>query len=186
MATKREGESLSVLGPLGKGFELPQNDQMPILVAGGMGIAPLLSLAQSIKTSDVQIMMGVGTADEIISIDEIVDRHVEVSVATDDGTKGYAGPVTDLLEEYLKLHEPRKDSLPIFTCGPLPMLKSVALIINDRDVSCQVSLEAAMACGLGACQGCVIKTSSKDKIHYYHVCKDGPVFPVQAIDWNVL
>jgi len=186
MAKKREGERLSVLGPLGKGFELPQNDQMPILVAGGMGIAPLLSLAQTIKTSGVQILMGVGTANEIISIDEIVDRHVDVSIATDDATEGYAGPVTDLLEEYLKLHEPRKDSLPLFTCGPLPMLKSVASIVNDRDISCQVSLEAAMACGLGACQGCAIKASSKKKMDYYHVCKDGPVFPVQAVDWNIL
>jgi dihydroorotate dehydrogenase electron transfer subunit len=186
MADKREGERLSVLGPLGKGFELPRNGQVPVLVAGGMGIAPLLSLAQSIKTSDVEIMMGAGTAKEIITIDEIVDRYIDVSIATDDGTKGYAGPVTDLLEEYLKLHEPRKDSLPLFTCGPLPMLKSVASIINDRDLSCQVSLEATMACGLGACQGCAIKASSKEKIDYYHVCKDGPVFPVQAIDWNIL
>jgi dihydroorotate dehydrogenase electron transfer subunit len=186
MATKREGESLSVLGPLGTGFELPHSDQLPLLVAGGMGIAPLLSLAQATKTGDIHIMMGVGTADEIIAIDEIIDRHVDVSIATDDGTEGHAGPVTDLLEAYLKPDEPRKDLLPLFACGPLPMLKSVASIISDRDVSCQVSLEATMACGLGACQGCAIKTSSKNKIDYYHVCKNGPVFPAQDIDWKKL
>ena len=186
MAETKKGERLSVLGPLGKGFEIPKNNQIPLLVAGGIGVAPLIFLAQTVKSRPVQFMMGFGSASEIIAIDWMGRLPVDVSIATDDGTSGHAGPVTDLLEAYLRQNRGLKDSLSVFTCGPGPMLKKLAALTIDHDIPCQVSMEAAMACGLGACQGCAVKASSDEKRAYFHVCKEGPVFPVQAIDWKNL
>jgi dihydroorotate dehydrogenase electron transfer subunit len=186
MAEIKEGEKLSVLGPLGKGFEIRNSNQMPLLVAGGIGVAPLFFLAQSMKATPVQFMMGFGSVSEIIPIEEDASLSMDVFIATDDGTAGYAGPVTDLLASYLKEQGLDKDSLSIFTCGPAPMLKKVAAMALENGISCQASLEANMACGIGACQGCAIKASSDEKSSYYHVCKHGPVFWVDAIDWNSL
>ena len=186
MAEVREGERLSVLGPLGVGFDVPKNDQISLLVAGGIGIAPLFFLAQSMKIRNIRFMAGFGSSGEIIRIERIGEPRVDVSIATDDGTEGYTGTVTALLDECLKKHGPEKDSLSVFTCGPRPMLKKVAAMTMEREIDCQASLEASMACGLGACQGCAVKTSSYEGQTYFHVCRDGPVFPAQSIDWGGL
>ena len=184
MAEKRKGERLSLLGPLGKGFQPPKTNQTSLLVAGGIGIAPLLFLIQNMNSRSVHLMAGFGTADEIIGIDQLSDLPVNVSIATDDGTVGHGGPVTELVEAFLRDRNPDKHALSIFACGPKPMLKKVAAAALDRDLPCQASLEAAMACGLGACQGCAVKASSIEDRAYYHVCADGPVFPVRSIDWD--
>lgn len=186
MAETREGERFSLLGPLGRGFEPPKGKRLSLLVAGGIGIAPLLFLIQSMNSRSVQLMTGFGSADEIIGIDQVGDFSIEVSIATDDGTAGHAGPVTELLEAFLRDRNPEKDALSIFACGPEAMLGKVAAMALERGLPCQASLEAAMACGLGACQGCAIKASANEKRAYYHVCADGPVFPVQSIDWDSL
>ena len=186
MGETREGERLSLLGPLGKGFKLPKRNQTSLVVAGGIGIAPLFFLIQSMKSRSAHLMTGFGSADEIIDIDQVGDFPVDVSIATDDETAGHGGPVTDLVEVFLRDRTPNKDPLSIFACGPEPMLKKVAAMALDRDLPCQVSLEAAMACGVGACQGCAIKASTNENRAYYHVCADGPVFPVQSIDWDSL
>jgi dihydroorotate dehydrogenase electron transfer subunit len=117
----------------------------------------------------------------------VVDSpNVNIAIATDDGTYGHAGLATDLLEAYIEERKGGKEALSIFTCGPKPMLKKVALIAKQLDLPCQASLEAAMACGLGACLGCAVEASPKEGQTYRYVCKDGPVFPVQAIDWDRL
>lgn len=184
LAERKEGERLSVLGPLGKGFELPRTHEIPLLVGGGIGVAPLFFLSQTMKTTDIEFMMGFGSSNEIIDMNGIVILNANVSVATGDGTAGHNGPVTDLLEEYLKKNVVRKDSLSLFTCGPIPMLKRVLDIAINVGIPCQSSMEAFMACGLGACQGCAIKVASKESRDYYHVCRDGPVFPIQSLDWK--
>jgi len=186
MAETPEGERLSVLGPLGKGFELPNTHQLPLLVAGGIGVAPLLFLAQAMKSGPIQLMMGFGSASEIIAIEQILEFMIDVIIATDDGSAGHAGPVTDLMEAYLRPSRLKRDSVSVFACGPEPMLKKVAAVALDRNITCQASLEAVMACGLGACQGCAVKASSNEKRSYYHVCTDGPVFSVHSIDWSSL
>jgi dihydroorotate dehydrogenase electron transfer subunit len=186
MAKTREGERLSLLGPLGKGFDLPKSTQASLLVAGGIGIAPLFFLIQNMNSRSSYLMMGFASADEIIGIDQMDDFPIDVSIATDDGTAGHAGPVTDLMEGFLRNGSPEKKALSIFTCGPEPMLKKVAALAVEKKLSCQASLEATMACGLGACQGCAIKASKNESRAYYHVCADGPVFPVTAIDWDSL
>ena len=182
LAEKKEGEKLSVLGPLGKGFELPKPNQTPLLIAGGIGVAPLFFLSQTMKNPDIEFLIGFGSSKEIIDMNGIVDANV--SMATDDGTTGHHGPVTDLLEEYLKKYVAMKDSLSLFTCGPIPMLKRVADIAVNGNIPCQSSMEAFMACGLGACQGCAIKADSKENRDYYLVCRDGPVFPIQSLNWK--
>jgi len=184
LTEKKEGEKLSILGPLGKGFELPKTHETPLLIGGGIGVAPLFFLSQTLKAIDIEFMMGFGSSKEIIDMNGIVVLNANVSIATDDGTVGHNGLVTDLLEEYLKKHVAKKDSFSIFTCGPVPMLKRVVDIAIHGSIPCQSSLEAFMACGLGACQGCAIKADSKESREYYHVCRDGPVFPIQSLDWK--
>lgn len=185
MCDAREGESLSVLGPLGSGFEMPQKGEKPLLVAGGMGIAPLIFLALIMGPRSFPFLAGFGSAKEIVATDEIGFSGLDLSISTDDGSEGHRGLVTELLENRLAGFNGNINPV-VFACGPLPMLKEVAAITLDKDVPCQVSLEASMACGLGACQGCAIRRSSEQAMAYYHVCQDGPVFNVNALDWERL
>ncbi len=181
----REGELLSVLGPLGSGFERPQKGEKPILVAGGMGIAPLIFLATTMKPGSLTFLAGFSSGEEIAAADEIGLSGIYISISTDDGSAGHRGLVTELLKDRLAGFNGNINPV-VFACGPLPMLKEVAAITLDKDIPCQVSLEASMACGLGACQGCAIRRSSEQAMAYYHVCQDGPVFDVNALDWEAL
>jgi dihydroorotate dehydrogenase electron transfer subunit len=184
LAQTKEGERLPVLGPLGKGFEPPAGGISPILVGGGIGVAPLCFLAQSLSKIKAEFMMGFASTKEIPRLKHIKGPHTRISLSTDDGTRGHAGFVTDLLEKYLEKRGPDKDALSLFACGPKPMLKKVAQIALGYRLSCQVSLEASMSCGLGACQGCAVKASGAEGRPYHHVCKDGPVFDAKEIDWE--
>jgi dihydroorotate dehydrogenase electron transfer subunit len=187
LAETGEGGILSVIGPLGRSFELPEGDKKTLLVAGGIGIAPLLFLAQTMKTRDMEFMTGFASSSEIIDAGQVSDLSIKISIATDNGTAGYAGTVTDLLNYYLDQNPEKKRSFYLYTCGPLQMLKGVVSITFDHNIPCQVSMESAMACGLGACQGCAVKAFSREgETHYHHVCKDGPVFPAHVIDWKSL
>jgi dihydroorotate dehydrogenase electron transfer subunit len=182
MSKRKPGERLWVLGPLGQGFDLPKNGKTTVLVAGGIGVAPLMSLAQALRMDQLSFMAGYRRAEEIVRLEELGMGHVNVALATDDGSEGHYGQVTDLLEDYVKRHE--EDVAGICACGPVPMLKRIVLISAEREIECQVSLEAYMACGLGACLGCAVPASSHDHEAYHHVCKDGPVFNADAIDWE--
>jgi len=182
MAETITGDRLSVLGPLGRGFDIPGKNIRCILIAGGLGVAPLCFLAQKIRPET--FMAGYGSFSGIIPLDRILEYDLHPSIATDDGTEGHAGPVTDLLEAYLGQNPSESHLLRVFTCGPEPMLKKVAEITSAMGISCQASLESHMACGLGACQGCAVKTASDVKRTYFHVCQDGPVVSIAQIDWN--
>jgi dihydroorotate dehydrogenase electron transfer subunit len=186
MSRKMAGEKLSVLGPLGRGFEMHEGGGFSLLVAGGIGIAPLLFLAQTMDPSQFRLLTGFGTARDIIRAEDVVGDVGEVSLATDDGSMGYGGPVTDLLGAYLEERNAHGGGPCLFTCGPHPMLKKVASMARQSQARCQASLEASMACGLGACQGCAVRASGGEERAYYHVCGDGPVFPASAIDWERL
>lgn len=181
MASRKSGERMSVFGPLGKGFDLPSPGHTPLIVGGGIGIAPLCFLAQKLGTLPVPIMLGASSAEEVVSIQDMDIGLKEVSIATDDGSKGHHGVVTDLL----RVHLDEKSKGPqrfVYACGPTPMLRKVAEMTMDGTL-CQVSLEATMACGVGACQGCVVKAAPEEDKSWYHVCKEGPVFNVGQIDW---
>jgi dihydroorotate dehydrogenase electron transfer subunit len=175
---------LKVLGPLGKGFVRPSAGQHAILAAGGMGIAPLMFLARSMAPESYTFFAGFGSADQIVRADEPGLSGIKMSIATDDGSAGHHGLVTELLEKGpAGLSGDRR---MVFSCGPHPMLKAVAAITHERAIPCQVSLEAAMACGLGACQGCAVKAAAGQDRAYWHVCQDGPVFDATDLDWGAL
>jgi len=184
LSDRREGESLAVLGPLGRGFEIPGKDQRSILTAGGMGIAPLLFLARCLASERTSFLVGFGSAGQVIRAEPTGPLNIPIGMATDDGSAGHHGLVTDLLEDALDRRDGERAT--VFACGPLPMLKAVAAITRARRVPCQVSLEAAMACGLGACQGCAVKAAAGQGRTYWHVCQDGPVFDAIHLDWEAM
>jgi dihydroorotate dehydrogenase electron transfer subunit len=182
MAAARPGENLQILGPLGKPFVVPEEKRLPVLVAGGIGIAPLFFLAESLRTRELEFMMGFRSAGDIIRLEGARSPSHNWSIATDDGTGGHAGFVTDLL--LLTLGKKQGLALSLFACGPKPMLKKVAETATKHGVPCQVSLESVMACGFGVCQGCAVKAFPGESRSYHYVCQEGPIFPVQDVDWE--
>ena len=183
MTESREGDRMWVLGPLGKGFAMPDKHASRLLVGGGIGIAPLIFLDQFRREDSLTFMMGFRSAMDIISPQSITGEHRGFLVATDDGTKGHHGPVTDLLEAHLRKNP---GQATVYACGPKPMLRKVAEMTMPLRIPCLVSLESHMACGLGACQGCAVKASVSSDRSYLHVCKEGPVFEAEDIDWEGL
>jgi len=181
MTELREGEKVQVLGPLGKGFAVPEKKSVsPVLVGGGIGIAPLVFLAHDQRAKDLTFMTGFRSAQDILPPQKITGDEQGVAVATDDGTRGHHGPVTDLLEMTLR----KSRAAAVYACGPKPMLKKVAEMSAALRIPCQVSLEAHMACGLGACQGCAAKAAANTGKSFWYVCKEGPVFDAEEIDWE--
>jgi dihydroorotate dehydrogenase electron transfer subunit len=183
MAALHHGDHLDVLGPLGQGFAPGAAGEEKVLVGGGVGLAPLYYLAKElVKSSPVRLFVGGRSKEDILCVTEFERLGVETYVATDDGTLGASGLVTEVMERHLRAG---KESRSIFACGPMPMLQAVAGIARRRALPCQVSLEAYMACGMGACLGCVVKGHGHDEHRpdYRCVCKDGPVFAFQDLQW---
>ena len=176
LSSRKPGELLDIIGPLGNGFayRLPGKRQ-EIIVAGGMGVAPLVFLAERIKSSKPLILIGAKTKRQILCSGEFKALGCTVAVATDDGSSGFKGKVTDLLKIVLAQGKP----VELFSCGPRQMLKTVAEIAHENKIPAQLSLEEHMACGMGACLGCVVATQSGFK----RVCKDGPVFSGKELTW---
>jgi len=181
LAKKRKGDKIDALGPLGNGFQLSAlSCQLPaILVAGGMGVAPLVALAEKLagQTKPI-VLIGARTQREVLCAKDFKKLGAKVRIATDDGSRGHKGLVTDLLKKVLRAGNKERRAT-IYTCGPKPMLQEVARLVKNISVSAYGSLEEKMACGVGACLGCAVKT----KQGYQQVCKDGPVFNLQEIRW---
>ena len=174
LSEKKPGEYLDIVGPLGKGFDLESKPRVSILIGGGMGIAPLVFLAKKLKTKKLALI-GAKTKSHIHCEKEFKEFGCGVKVSTDDGTKGFKGRVTSLLKNLLPAIDYRLSTM--YACGPKPMLKEIALISKEQNIPAQISLEEHMACGIGACLGCVVET-----IHgYKRICKDGPVFDAGKI-----
>lgn len=196
MARKRRGDVLDIMGPLGHGFPLPHSAKYPVLVGGGMGMAPLLFLAKNILDSRKSskksespgsrdalkmlhspytgiVLAGFSTAGDVFGLDFMKDCGFKVEVCTDDGTCGYKGFPTDLLEKYLNPVD------IIYACGPAPMLAKVKTLAERAGIPAYVSLEERMACGVGACLGCAVKAAGGG---FLKVCKDGPVFDTSSVD----
>ena len=183
LAALHHSDHLDILGPLGMGFEPGAPTDEKILVGGGVGLAPLYYLAKHLATTArVRLFIGGKTKEDVLCVTEFERLGVETYVATDDGTLGASGLVTEVMERHLAEGNGAK---AIFACGPMPMLRAVAAIAERTGISCQISLEAYMACGMGACLGCVVKGSEHDEFHpdYRCVCKDGPVFAFQELRW---
>lgn len=184
LAEKNVGDSIGIVGPLGNCFPMDDDFQTAIFVAGGMGVAALMSLAEAFKGRRVISLIGAATSDKIIGDKDLAELGAEVHIATEDGSAGYKGKVTGLLLEFLEKLKHLNDCR-IFACGPMPMLKVIYVIAKRYNIPVYVSLEERMACGVGACMGCVCKTSSPDgKAKYKTVCSDGPIFNAQEIAWE--
>jgi dihydroorotate dehydrogenase electron transfer subunit len=187
LADLRKGDLLEVLGPLGQGFDFSA-DQNPILVAGGMGAAPLLFLAEAWKRSQkknqkrtLRLFIGARSKDELLGLKEFERAGAGIFAATEDGSFGRKGLVTRLLSSTLNTPSPDQT---LYVCGPNPMLKAVRNWAVPNGIPCQLSLEARMACGLGACLGCVVAQKKEKAMAYVNVCQHGPVFDAREVLWD--
>jgi len=240
LSERKKGEKLDCLGSLGNGFRLPEfrsqkTENRKILVAGGIGIAPLIFLAEQLtKTparfrkagrdnplrnsmefqgpksrkserflggNPITVFIGAKTKNELLCVNELKKLGVKLHISTEDGSLGYKGLVTELLKKNLstlyslpraseasfrgllvpnRVYSGSGLSTSIYACGPKGMLEEVAFLSKKYKIPCQVSFEQFMGCGIGICNACVIKT----KHGYKKVCKDGPVFDAEEIDWK--
>lgn len=166
--------TLDIIIPLGHGFDTDSCGNSPILIGGGVGVAPLMMLGSKLRKNGITptFLIGAKTKDAVL-LEEQLSRFGTVYVSTDDGTYGDKGLVTEnqILND---------DFSSIYCCGPLPMMKAVAKIAYSRNIFCEVSLENVMGCGIGACLCCVEKTVDGNLC----VCKDGPVFNINKLLWR--
>ena len=215
MTTLTKGNSISVIGPLGNGFTVPAGKKKALLVAGGMGSPPLEHLAQVLPTIDAIAFAGAKTAGELpfekrldgISrelgfwLAEFGRYSISSFVATDDGSAGFKGTVTNCLLDWLNQNNIDPPQTIIYACGPRAMLASVAHIARDKKIDCQISMEEMMACGIGLCQSCAVKcvapprggipawggvpiggkAPNTPETIYKLCCKDGPVFDAKDV-----
>ena len=185
MAELHRGDRVEVLGPLGRGFDYTETGEEKILVGGGIGLVPLYQLAETLKgISHVRLLIGGRTRDDILAVTEFERLGVETYVSTDDGSLGEEGLVTEVLERKLDKYP----GATVYACGPMPMIEAVYQICNRRGTPLQISLEALMACGVGACLGCVVKGAghTEENPRYLCTCKHGPVFRAEQLDWSRL
>ena len=196
LAAWRPGQTLEVWGPLGNGFSPQACDEL-IMVAGGIGQTPFLSLAhehlqqraygqpvrQVPRVGRVVLCYGVRTAAYLAGVEDFRQAGVEVRISTDDGTAGQAGLVTNLLAQLLQ--ERPSVSRRIVCCGPEPMMAAVADLSRRHSIPAQVSLETPMACGIGICFSCVAPIlEANGQSDYRRTCVEGPVFDAACIDWS--
>jgi dihydroorotate dehydrogenase electron transfer subunit len=167
------GEGLWVLGPLGRGFTAPHEDRRALLVGGGVGIAPLAILQDTLTAGHVESTVLLGFRDGAHAAGAALLS--DAGVASDDGSVGHTGLVTDLLSAELD----RDSHAVVYACGPAPMLEAVREMCAEREVPAQLALEAGMACGFGACYGCVVPTREGG---YLRVCVDGPVIDAAELE----
>ena len=175
----KKGDTITVLGPLGNGFTVEEG-KSAFLIGGGIGVPPMLQLAKSMKESgetDFKVIMGYRDAETFL-LDEFREQG-ESYVATEDGSVGTKGNVLDAIREnHLKADV-------IYACGPTPMLRALKAYAKEQGMTCYISMEERMACGIGACLACVCKSTEKDahsNVKNKRICKDGPVFLAEEVE----
>ena len=213
MARLKVGDEVSIIGPLGNRFELPPEEGLGLLVGGGVGIPPMIYLAEALAGRKAVVFSGALTRDllpltvrgdapvpgpesfdAIMSVEEFARHGIPAVISTDDGSYGFRGFVTQALEKWLDRHvdSAKARSTVIYTCGPEPMMKRVADIAAQREIECQVAVERAMACGMGTCQSCCIRVRKPDASTpplpgrdwcWRLACTDGPVFRGSELLW---
>lgn len=183
LASKRQGEEIQILGPLGHGFSASSADEEweHLLVGGGIGMAPLLFLAKNLPRDKTIVMLGARTHGELARADAYLPHAKELIISTEDGSLGRRGLVTEPLTERIEAMARSNHSARVLACGPLPMVRAVAMLCKRRGIPCETSLEANMACGTGICLGCAVPRLGGG---YLHVCTDGPVFDASLVDWE--
>ncbi len=175
------GDEVDVLAPLGTGFG--EGGVRPLIVGGGIGVAPLLYLAEHYISEGKRpkLLLGGRSDRDLLCHDDFACLAVPSAYSTEDGTLGETGLVTELIKRELEpLDAAQRDEVSVHACGPVPMLAAVARLCVGYGVYCEVSLESHMACGVGACLGCIVKSIDDKNLR---VCKDGPVFDATLIEW---
>jgi len=173
LSKKQEGDLVNVLGPLGKGFNIEDNFEHAIIIGGGIGIAPFPYLIRKLQNDKTHsVLFGVRNKNEIHDY-----GLSNISYSSDDGSFGLKGNVIDLLKIELKKNKEKK--VKLFACGPTPMIKALQGFTKENNLFCEVSLESAMACGIGICQACVVEVDKNKP--YKLICKHGPVFNINEI-----
>jgi dihydroorotate dehydrogenase electron transfer subunit len=198
LAALAPGLPIDILGPLGTAFRLPEPGESAVLVGGGIGIGPILYLHDRILDSgkalegnppaDLRLFLGFRTAAQIprIPLSSLAGALGSAILATDDGSAGFAGRVTDAVRKNMGqagTDQTAVDRRCYYACGPAPMLSAVALMAAQTACPAEVSVEQWMACGVGACYGCVVPAAAGG---YLRACADGPVFDALALDWEAL
>ena len=175
----RTGDMLDVLGPLGCSYGLEGDFETALLVGGGLGVAPFPLVTEALQRAGrtVRTFLGARSARQIFA-----SHLVNVEIATDDGSAGVRGTVVELLRGALERGSDALRRPKIFACGPNPMLKALAALAAEKGIACEVSLESAMACGIGICQGCPVETTAGGEKKYALICKEGTVFDTRAIE----
>ena len=180
MPAKRE---ITVIGPLGNGYAIPSHGKRILLVAGGAGLSSVMSLLPELKcrSCTCHLVIGARNADGVLLLKHFQDLGVNLHISTEDGSMGYAGFPTPVVQALLT--EYSFDAA--FVCGPKPMMRAVSQEILRAGVPCQVSLEQRMGCGFGVCVGCSCKILDPEKgIIQKRVCKEGPVFDAKEVVWD--
>jgi dihydroorotate dehydrogenase electron transfer subunit len=183
LSSRRQGDALDVVGPLGRPFRLPTTAVNVTLVGGGYGSAPLLPLAVALRERGcrVDVVLGAGSSDRLFGFLEAKRMADSISVSTDDGSMGVRGRVTDLLPQVLD----RSGADVVYACGPMPMLRAVAELAAERGIPSQVAVEESMACGIGVCMTCVLPVVGTDGlIRMVRSCVEGPVFAGDRVRWD--
>lgn len=183
------GTVLSVIAPLGNGFTMPEDNSTAILVGGGCGTPSLALLAAQLHKKDITIYSVIGSRSSCTVLEKttLTKYSKKVIVTTDDGSEGLKGNSVDGVESILKEAKYNDNKINIFSCGPVPMLRGLTQLATRENINAELSFEERMACGFGACMGCVIKINSKNTEEgfvYKRVCHDGPVFNSKEIYWQ--
>lgn len=174
----KEGSVLEVLGPLGTCYPLPSGDSIPMVIAGGIGIASVFSFVEQVAGRAI-VFYGARTKNDLLMHDELKGFAKEIHVSTDDGSAGTKGTAADTLSSFFSNTRSPSPNYRIYACGPHLLLKAVSEIARESKIPSYISMEEHMACGIGACLGCVVKTRDG----YTRVCKEGPVFEAKEIIW---
>jgi dihydroorotate dehydrogenase electron transfer subunit len=188
LAEALPGQRVSIVGPLGKAFPLPSAGDRVTIVAGGTGIASVYELAARLAGAhSVEVLFGARTASDLMAVEDFEALKVSLRLATEDGSAGERGRVTELLESALEAPTEGGDSPGpgrlVYVCGPTAMMRRCAEIASQCEVPCIAALETTMACGFGVCLGCAAPLREGG---YSLVCRDGPAFDAASIDWERL
>jgi len=180
LAEARPGERVRLVGPLGRPFPRPLPGERALLVGGGTGVASLYELARTLRAAcDVAVLLGARSAGDLMGLADFAALDASVRVATEDGSDGVRGLVTDLLEAELARGAPAR----VYACGPTPMMRRCAELAAAGGADACASLENQMACGFGVCLGCAVPVRGGG---FALVCRDGPVFATADVVWEGL
>lgn len=188
LARRGIGEAISVVGPLGNSFTPPASDETAVLVAGGVGLPPVLRWAENLLEAgcqaDHQVMLyGARHAGELVLRDRLAALGLRVEYSTDDGSFGYHGRVTELLSRELERAVAQGRGIRYYACGPASMLASCAQFTERTGVHGELSLETPMPCGTGVCLGCIVPCRDGDQTRYKRTCMEGSIFSAAEVIW---